>query len=149
MQTARLSELELIEGWSETDATRRVRFLFPVHRGTGACQSAVVYFELEPGDHAGMHADSAEEVLLVWAGRVEGTVGGKRGVLEAGDLVVIPAHVPHDVANVGDETARLVGLFTSNVVTSIFDDPFAPFGLRVVGSPTPTEDEVALSLAGR
>lgn len=147
MQHARLSALELTEVWSESDPERRARFAFPIHRGTGAAQSSVVYFTLEPGDHLGMHTDSAEETVLVVAGRVEAIVGDERGELETGELAVVPALVPHDVANIGDERAALVGFFTSSTLVSVFDDPFAPFGIRVVGTPRPSEEEAAIAVS--
>jgi quercetin dioxygenase-like cupin family protein len=136
-----VNEIELIEAWSETDATRRLRFQFPIFSQTGARSSAVVYFEVEPGMHIGRHTDSAEEILYVAAGRGEGVVGDARSPIEAGSLVVIPAMVPHDVVNTGKETLRVVGFFSSSTVVSVFDDKFAPIGRSVVGTPVPAEPE--------
>lgn len=132
-----LNDQELTDAASENDETRRLGFAFPVSHLDGAASTAVVYFELEPGAHLGMHTDSAEETVLVLAGRAEATVGDERGELAAGELGLVPALVPHDVRNVGDETLRAVGFFTSNTVVSVFDDPLMPAGVRVVGTPMP------------
>ena len=142
MLAVQTDELELIEGWSENDSTRRARFNFPIFNLTGALNTAVVYFEVDPGDHLGMHTDSAEEVLYIVSGTAEAIVGDERGEIGPGSLALVPAMVPHDIVNTGDETVRLVGFFSSSTVVSVFEDPFAPIGRRVVGTPVPEESEV-------
>lgn len=142
MLAVNLAARDLLGVTSETDETRRLRFDFPISSLTGAASTAVVYFELEPGAHTGMHTDSAEEVVYIVSGTVEAIVGDERGELSAGGLGVVPALVPHDVRNVGDDTVRVVGFFSSNTVVSVFDDPMMPFGKRVVGSPLPDEADV-------
>lgn len=144
MVAAHLTDRDLMEVYSETDPERRIRFDFPISRHVCTASTSVVYFELEPGEHTGMHSDSAEEVVLILAGTAEATVGNERGVLETGGLGVVPALVPHDVRNVGDETLKVVGFFSSNTVVSVFDDPMLPAGKRVVGSPLPQESDVAV-----
>jgi quercetin dioxygenase-like cupin family protein len=143
MLAVQLADLDLTRVTSETDETRRIAFDFPVSSLAGAASTAIVYFELEPGEHTGMHVDSAEETVLILSGRAEAIVGDERGELAAGALGLVPALVPHDVRNVGDETVRVVGFFTSNTVVSVFDDPLLPAGRRVVGTPVPDEAEVA------
>jgi quercetin dioxygenase-like cupin family protein len=141
--SARIGELELLEGSYEDDPTMRVKVNFPFYVGTGTKNSAVVYFELEPGHRLGTHADSAEEILLILEGEAEATVGDEQSRVSAGDMAVVPAMVPHALRNVGDETVRVVGFFSSNVIVSTFDQPMMPFGQRVVGTPPVlAEDEV-------
>ncbi len=135
-------DMELIEVWSETDPERHARFTFPVFNLTGARSSAVVYFEVDPGKHLGMHSDSAEEVVYIVEGRGHGVVAGERADLEPGSLIVIPATVPHDVVNSGTDTMRVIGFFSSSTIVSVFDDPLAPIGRRVVGTPLPEEQAV-------
>ena len=142
MLAVQTDELELIEGWSENDSTRRARFNFPIFNLTGALNTAVVYFEVDSGDHLGMHTDSAEEVLYIMSGTAEAIVGDERGEIGPGSLALVPAMVPHDIVNTGDETVRVVGFFSSSTVVSVFEDPFAPIGRRVVGTPVPEESEV-------
>ena len=143
MFAVQLDERELAQITSETDETRRIRVDFPVSSVDGAASTSVVYFELEPGEHTGMHTDSAEELVLILSGRVEATVGDERGEIAAGGIGLVPALVPHDVRNVGDETVRVVGFFSSGIVVSVFDDPLMPLGRRVVGTPQPQETVAA------
>ena len=141
MISAQIGELELLEGWYEDDPTMRVRSNFPFYVGTGTKNTAVVYFELEPGCRLGTHTDSAEEILLILEGMAEATVGDEQSQVSAGELAVVPAMVPHGLRNVGDETVRVAGFFSSNVVVSTFDQPMMPLGQRVVGTPPVLEEE--------
>ena len=136
------AERDLVDISSETDETRRMRVDFPISSVAGAASTAIVYFELEPGAHTGMHTDSAEEIVLILSGRAEAIVGDERGELSAGAIGLVPALVPHDVRNIGEETVRVVGFFSSGIVASVFDDPLMPAGKRVVGTPLPEESEV-------
>jgi quercetin dioxygenase-like cupin family protein len=147
--SAKISELELGEVSYEDDPNMRVRVNFPFYVGTGTKNTAVVYFELEPGCRLGTHTDSAEEILLILEGEAEATVGDEEGRVSAGEMAVVPAMVPHGLRNVGEETVRVVGFFSSNVVVSTFDQPMMPFGQRVVGTPPVlAEDEAPTGDAG-
>ncbi len=95
MHTSQLDRLELIEAWSKGNPADRLKFSFPFYAGTGAQASAVVYMVLEPGGAVPTHTDSAEEVVLVLEGTIEGWVGDERGTLETGGMVLIPAMAPH------------------------------------------------------
>ena len=147
MLAVQLAERDLVDTTSDADETRRMRFDFPISSVAGAASTAVVYFELEPGAHTGMHTDSAEEIVLVLSGRAEATVGDERGELSAGGIGLVPALVPHDVRNIGEETVRVVGFFSSGIVASVFDDPLMPAGKRVVGTPLPEESEIVPATA--
>jgi quercetin dioxygenase-like cupin family protein len=120
MLTANVHELELVEQRTEADPTLGCRVAFPIYAATGAAASAVVYFEVAPGERLGRHTDSAEEVLLVLAGEAEAEVAGERGRLGPGGLAVIPAMAPHDVRNVGPETLQVVGFFAANSLVHRF-----------------------------
>jgi quercetin dioxygenase-like cupin family protein len=138
-----VNALELQELWSDDDPAQRARVTFPVSLATGAQSTAIVYFELEPGDHTGVHTDSAEEIVLILEGRGEAAVGEDKIAVEAGALAVIPALVPHDVVNVGETVLRVVGFFSSNTVVSVFEHAWQPMNLRVVGTPLPEPAAVA------
>ena len=149
MVSAKIGELELMEVSYEDDPTMRVSVNFPFYVGTGTKNTAVVYFELEPGCRLGTHTDSAEEILLILEGTAEASVGDESGRVSEGDLALVPAMVPHALHNVGDETVRVIGFFSSNVVASTFDRPIMPLGQRVVGTPPVlAEDEVPAGDAG-
>ena len=142
MLTANTRTLGLVDIWLDSDPEHsRVRVNFPLNRAAGTDDSAVVYFEIEPGDHLGTHTDSAEEVLYIVSGRAEAEVGDERGVVEAGDLAVIPAMVPHGLRNIGDEPVKVVGFFSEALISSRFEDTLQPFGARYVAemAPVPVE----------
>jgi quercetin dioxygenase-like cupin family protein len=136
-----LDKLELLEVWYENDPTMRLKVNFPFFLGTGTKSTAVVYFEIEPGHRLGTHTDSAEEILLILEGEAEVSLGDEQGRLSAGEMALVPAMVPHGLRNVGDETVRVAGFFSSNVVVSTFDQPMMPFNQRVVGTPPVLEEE--------
>jgi quercetin dioxygenase-like cupin family protein len=140
MLTATTSELELMQGWFDSDPDHtRVRVAFPLNKWAGSADSAAVYFEIEPGNRLAEHTDSAEEILYVVAGDAEAQVADERERLSAGELAVIPAMVPHAVVNVGSETVKVVGFFSQSEVTSTFDESVQPFGATVLnqGAPPP------------
>jgi quercetin dioxygenase-like cupin family protein len=141
MIAERIDQLELMEVWYEDDPTMRIRVNFPFFLGTGTKSTAVVYFEIEPGYRLGTHTDSAEEILLILEGEAEVSLGDERGQVSAGEMALVPAMVPHGLRNVGEETVRVVGFFSSNVIVSTFDQPMMPFGQRVVGTPPVLEEE--------
>jgi quercetin dioxygenase-like cupin family protein len=129
MLTTSTPELDLTEVWLDSDPEhKRVRVTFPINKWAGARDTAVVYFELEPGGRLGTHTDSAEEVLYIVSGRGEAEVGEERANVGAGDLAVIPAMVPHGLVNVGEETLRVVGFFCESEITSTFEEPVQPIG---------------------
>ena len=71
-----VKDLELLEVWSDSDPRMRVRVDFPLQAAAGTKTTAVVYFEITPGDRLARHTDSAEEIIYVVAGRGEAEVGG-------------------------------------------------------------------------
>jgi quercetin dioxygenase-like cupin family protein len=140
MLIARTSELELLTSWLDSDPdVARVHPAFPINIHTGAADSAVVYFEIEPGERLPRHTDSAEEILYIVTGEAEAEAGGESGYLSAGDLAVIPAMVPHGVRNTGDETLRVVGFFSEAKIISTFEEPLQPLGMAEIemGAPVP------------
>jgi quercetin dioxygenase-like cupin family protein len=139
MITASTPQLELNQAWIDSDPRGRVRFEFPINRSIGAQDTAVVYFEVEPGEYLPTHTDSPEEVLYIVAGEGEARIGDERGHVRAGDLAVIPAMVPHGIANTGDETLKVVGFFRSGEVVSTFAEPMQPIGQATLtlGAPVP------------
>ena len=141
MIAERIDELELMEVWYEDDPAMRLKVNFPFFLGTGTKSTSVVYFEIEPGHRLGTHTDSAEEILLILSGEVEVSLGEEQGRLSAGEMAQVPAMVPHGLRNAGEETVRVVGFFSSNVIVSTFDQPMMPFGQRVVGTPPVLEEE--------
>ena len=95
MLTAKTSELELQQvWWGSEPETARVQVTFPINKWTGSRDSAVVYFEIEPGHRLPVHTDSAEEILYLVTGEAEAEVGSERGRLATGDLASSPRWFP-------------------------------------------------------
>ena len=139
MQAIDLDGLELMEVASALDPTRRVRVTFPFSSATGTAATAAVYFELEPGAHVGVHTDSAEELLVILEGTGVGLVGDETAPVAAGQVVLVPAMVRHDITNTGDGPLRVLGTFAGSVVVATFEEPVAPGGpqMFVIGGPVP------------
>ena len=99
----------------------------------GTRDSATVYFELAPGDELGTHTDSAEELLLIYEGDVEVTVGQESGRLSKGQLALVPKMVPHNLKNTGNSTVKVLGFFGGvNNIVSVFDEVWHPIGSNMV-----------------
>ena len=138
MLTSKTAQLDLMPVWLDSDPEgARLRVAFPINKWVGSRDSAVVYFEIEPGDRLATHTDSAEEILYVVAGEAEAEVGDERGRIVAGDLAVIPAMVPHGLVNVGDQTVKVVGFFSESEVISTFAEPMQPIDASVLNQGEP------------
>lgn len=139
MLTVSTPQLELFDVRIASDERGHVHPAFPINHYTGAKDTAVVYFEVEPGDYLPTHTDSAEEILYVVAGEGEAHCGDERTTVRAGDLAVIPSMVPHGIANTGDETLKVVGFFCDSKIVSTFDQPLQPLGVSSMtqGAPVP------------
>jgi quercetin dioxygenase-like cupin family protein len=139
MLTASTPALDLGEAYIASDPQGRVHPAFPINCFTGAEHTAVVYFEVEPGEYLPTHTDSAEEVLYIVAGEGEAWAGEERGRVRAGDLAVIPEMVPHGIANTGDETLKVVGFFCESEIESTFEEPLQPMNVAqlTMGAPIP------------
>jgi quercetin dioxygenase-like cupin family protein len=133
MQTADLNTIETMEVWDGMSAT------FPTSSNTGTAATATVYMKFEPGGELPEHRDSAEEVVVVLEGAVEGSIDGETGILGVGQLAVIPAMAPHGFRNVGDVPARVIGFFGGSTNVATFTDEHGPESWRVfvVGGPAP------------
>ena len=139
MLTTSTPDLDLVEAYLDSDPRGRVFPAFPINCFTGAEHTAVVYFEVQPGDYLPTHTDSAEEILYIVAGEGEAHAGEERGHVRAGDLAVIPAMVPHGIANTGDQPLKVVGFFCESEIVSTFAEPLQPMGLATLkmGEPLP------------
>lgn len=131
MITVDLNNLELNDARGENHPTIHARATFPLAGALGSENSALVYFELAPGKSLGRHTDSVEEVLLILAGTVDVTVGEEQGRLSQGELALVPTMAPHDLRNVGQETAKVLGFFGSANFVATFDVAFLPDHVRV------------------
>lgn len=132
MISVELRALPLNETWTDADPAQRCRSTFPLFRAVGTESTAMVYFELDPGNVLGRHTDSAEEVILILEGTVEATIGDERGTLTAGQIAVVPKMLPHDFRNIGEGVVRVVGFFPEARLIATFDNEWLPYRSRVI-----------------
>ena len=79
----------------------------------GGVRLSLVLTEAKPGQGPGLHTHSYDEVHVVQEGKALFAGGGSRGVLSSGDIIVIPAGVPHRFKNSGHGTLRQLGIHLS------------------------------------
>jgi mannose-6-phosphate isomerase-like protein (cupin superfamily) len=91
-----------------SDFTRE--FEGAVHGGVGL---SLVLTRAEPGEGPALHRHPYDEVHVVERGKALFVGGGAKGVLRAGDIVVVPAGVPHSFENVGRGLLREIGIHLS------------------------------------
>jgi quercetin dioxygenase-like cupin family protein len=116
---------------AEDDPDRKVTGNFALYSAVGTKSGAAVYFELEPGKELGAHTDSAEEIVYVIDGTVEATLGNnEKDSLSGGEFGVVPVMERHNFRNVGTNTAKVIGFFSSPNIVSTFEKVFMPANLR-------------------
>jgi quercetin dioxygenase-like cupin family protein len=69
------------------------------------------FVTFEPGAEAAPHHHSEQQIAIIFSGELTFTVGGETRVMTPGDLVVIPAHVPHGGV-AGPEGCVAIDVFT-------------------------------------
>jgi mannose-6-phosphate isomerase-like protein (cupin superfamily) len=62
-----------------------------------------MFGEVQPGAAVALHRHSYEELFIIQQGRASFTIGETVVEAQAGDIVVIPAGVPHRFRNTGAE----------------------------------------------
>jgi quercetin dioxygenase-like cupin family protein len=109
------------------DPDRKVTGNFALYSSAGTMSGAVVYFELEPGKELD-HTDSAEEIVYVIDGTIEAIVSNdssnEKDRLSKGELGVVPVMERHNFRNVGTNTAKVIGFFSSPNIVSTFEKVF-------------------------
>lgn len=65
------------------------------------------YFELEKGAVVPLHHHENEQYTLILKGSVRATIGDKSYSIKAGEIVVIPANIPHTFECLEDGTVDL------------------------------------------
>jgi mannose-6-phosphate isomerase-like protein (cupin superfamily) len=132
-------DLDTVELQDNTTAGGPIRVAFPWHSAAGTGSTAAVLFELEPGSMLATHQDSADEALHILAGEGEAVVGDERAFVRAGQVAIVPAMAHHSLRNTGEETLRVLGVFSSATLVATFEQPLAPDGpqVMVAGAPLP------------
>lgn len=100
MPVVKMEELELMETPNGNAAVAVAT------ASRGAREVSVIRQRQAPGGFNPPHTHDREEVLVLLAGTVEVTMDGVARALNAGDTVIVPAGVPHQARNTGEETAE-------------------------------------------
>jgi quercetin dioxygenase-like cupin family protein len=122
------------EVWNDYDPSMRFVTAYPMTAAQGTESSTIAYFAFEPGQHSGLHADDAEELIYVADGEGEVFVSGVQKRLEAGSFVHIPNGVEHDIYAYGGVTLRLLSFYPSARVESRYTEVLLPFHDHVLAS---------------
>jgi quercetin dioxygenase-like cupin family protein len=122
------------EVWNDYDPSMRFVTAYPLTAAQGTESSTIAYFAFEPGQHSGLHADSAEELIYVADGEGEVFVSGIQRRLEAGGFVHVPNGVEHDIYAYGDVALRLLSFYPSARVESRYTEILLPFHDHVLAS---------------
>jgi quercetin dioxygenase-like cupin family protein len=130
------------EVWNDYDPSMRFLTAYPVSAVNGTESSTIAYYVFEPGQHSGLHADDAEEVIYVMSGEGEIFISGRQEKLEAGEFTFVPKGVQHDVYAYGAETMRLLSFFPSARVESTFTEMILPFGDHTMASDMPATPQL-------
>jgi mannose-6-phosphate isomerase-like protein (cupin superfamily) len=80
------------------------------HGGAGVC---LILVDAPPGHGPSLHRHPYEEVFLVQEGEATFVAGDEERVVRAGEIVIVPAGVPHRFVNSGDGPLRQIDIHVS------------------------------------
>jgi quercetin dioxygenase-like cupin family protein len=124
-------DMELSESWVDGRSELRWRSTVATGPGTGAAASGSSILEVDPGCALPRHTDSAEETIVVVQGTAEVTIRDTAAIASGGDVVLVPADVPHQVRNVGDRAMRFVAVYAGTDVVTRYEHEVQPAGSDV------------------
>ena len=76
---------------------------------------------VDPGHKVGMHLHPThEEGMYFLDGPFEFVLGDESGVVNAGDVLLAPAGVKHELTNLGPEPRRVMFIFPTTNVQRVF-----------------------------
>jgi mannose-6-phosphate isomerase-like protein (cupin superfamily) len=81
-----------------------------LHGDAGVC---VILVDMAPGEGPKLHKHPYEEVFILQEGRVTYTIGPTTLEARAGQIVIVPAGVPHKFINSGSGRLRQVDIHHS------------------------------------
>ena len=91
-------------------ATATARELVGADHGAGVC---LIFVDAPPGHGPSLHRHPYEEVFVVQEGEATFTAGGEERIVRAGEVVIVPAGVPHAFVNSGDGPLRQLDIHVS------------------------------------
>lgn len=74
-------------------------------------RSQLVVMSLQPGEDIGLETHDLDQALFFVAGAGDYLVGGEKGNMKAGEVVVVPAHTEHNFINTGSEPLKLYTVY--------------------------------------
>jgi quercetin dioxygenase-like cupin family protein len=122
--------VELSDAWQDGGDGARWRSGPGTTPDGGARASGSSVLEVPPGCRLPWHTDSAEETIVVLAGRARVRVGDEEGEVPAGALALVPEGARHEVENAGDGVLRFLALYASADVTTRYERDVQPDGAR-------------------
>lgn len=122
--------LEFSDAWIEGDPSARWRSVSGHGPSKGASASGSSVLEVEEGCLLPRHTDSAEETIVVLAGRAEVVLDGERAEVEAAGMALVPKDVPHMVRNAGSGTLRFAAIYADTDVVTRYEEEVQPDGDR-------------------
>lgn len=83
--------------------------------------------ELQPGEGPALHRHTYDEAFTISQGRAAFTIDGAVVEADAGDVVVVPAGVPHSFMNAGTVVLRLTAIHVApKVEIEWLEPPWTP-----------------------
>ena len=115
MPVIRRSDVELDE--SNPDLKRRTL----ISAAVGAGHLEVGEVTIAPGQKIPLHIHPThEEGVYIMEGPLDYVLGDETGVVNAGDVVLAPARVQHEISNPGAEPRRVMFIFPTTNVQRVF-----------------------------
>jgi quercetin dioxygenase-like cupin family protein len=68
--------------------------------------------EVKPGTPPWLHSNPEEQLAYIVSGRAEFVLGDEVLTLKAGDLLVVPPHVPHSMTVIGEEPVMSIDVLS-------------------------------------
>lgn len=94
------------------------------NRDLGTDRAVVHENVIGPGVIVPWHYHATEEVIVVLAGRGECRTDADSEVFQAGDVIILPAHVTHSLANIGHTLIRQLCFFPGDPATRFVEQEF-------------------------
>ena len=80
------------------------------HGGAGIC---IIFVDAPPGGGPSLHKDAYEEIFITLEGQATFVADGDELEVGAGEIVIVPAEVPHAFTNSGDGQLRQIDIHVS------------------------------------
>jgi quercetin dioxygenase-like cupin family protein len=123
-------EPDFEEAWIDGDDSARWKTAYGHGPRTGARDSGSSLLEIESGHRLPPHVDSAEEAIVVTAGKATVRIGDLTDEVNTGDVVLVPAGVTHEVRNSGEESLRFAAVYADTEVITTYEVEVQPTGSR-------------------